>query len=84
MLELSCGTPGYMAPEIYYEEPYGRNCDVWSIGILFYELLFGTIPGQEEDEEVRYESIKRGLKFPSSPRISDKTRKFLINCLIVD
>ena len=33
------GTPYYMAPEIYRNEPYGPEADLWSLGVLVFELL---------------------------------------------
>ena len=34
-----CGTPGYIAPEIYKRDDYNYTCDWWSFGIFIYELL---------------------------------------------
>ena len=39
-----CGTYEYMAPEVVKEEPYSKAIDVWSIGVLLYELLHGYSP----------------------------------------
>jgi aurora kinase len=39
-----CGTPVYTSPEIVKKLPYDSKIDIWSIGILTYELLYGTIP----------------------------------------
>ena len=39
-----CGTYEYMAPEIIREKPYDHSIDVWSLGILLYELLHGYSP----------------------------------------
>ncbi len=33
------GTPNYMAPEVYREEPYGASVDIYSLGIVLYRLL---------------------------------------------
>jgi serine/threonine protein kinase len=33
-----CGTPGYMAPEILRQGAYGKQCDVFSLGVVFYFL----------------------------------------------
>lgn len=33
------GTYTYMAPEVYKEEPYGSNVDIYSLGIVMYRLL---------------------------------------------
>ena len=33
-----CGTPGYIAPEIYASSKYNEKCDIFSIGIIMFEL----------------------------------------------
>ena len=39
-----CGTVEYMAPEIVGSENYDFGVDIWSLGILLYELIFGHSP----------------------------------------
>ena len=39
-----CGTVEYMAPEIVGSENYDYGVDIWSLGILLYELLYGHSP----------------------------------------
>lgn len=39
-----CGTYEYMAPEIIQEDPYDHSIDVWSLGILLYEMIHGYSP----------------------------------------
>ena len=39
-----CGTYEYMAPEIFEEEEYDVSVDVWSLGILLYEMWHGKSP----------------------------------------
>jgi serine/threonine protein kinase len=40
-----CGTLEYMAPEMLKANPnYGKEVDVWALGILLYELMHGTAP----------------------------------------
>ncbi|KAM3127821.1 hypothetical protein pb186bvf_020100 [Paramecium bursaria] len=34
-----CGTPGHMAPEIFTSNQYNEKCDIYSLGILIYEML---------------------------------------------
>ena len=33
-----CGTPHYISPEIYLNEPYNYEVDIWALGVLLYEL----------------------------------------------
>ena len=35
------GTPLYMSPQILDHKKYNSKTDVWSIGFIFYEALFG-------------------------------------------
>ncbi|KAH7836019.1 hypothetical protein Vadar_032016 [Vaccinium darrowii] len=38
------GTLGYMAPEVLDDKPYNRKCDVYSIGICFWEIYCCDMP----------------------------------------
>jgi fused-like protein len=38
------GTPLYMAPELVQEKPYNHTADLWSLGIILYELFVGRPP----------------------------------------
>ncbi|KAH0792668.1 AGC family protein kinase [Histomonas meleagridis] len=38
------GTPLYMAPELVQEQPYDEKIDIWSLGIILYELYYGKPP----------------------------------------
>ncbi|KAF5402965.1 Serine/threonine-protein kinase 33 [Paragonimus heterotremus] len=46
-----CGTPLYMAPEVLNGRSYTRQCDVWSLGIIMYQLLTGQLPFTAQNEE---------------------------------
>ena len=43
------GTYEYAAPEVKEKDLYGVPADIWSFGILLYELFFGVIPNPERN-----------------------------------
>ncbi|KAJ3160512.1 Serine/threonine-protein kinase ulk3 [Geranomyces variabilis] len=38
------GTLLYMAPEVLKQDRYDSRCDLWSVGVVFYEMLVGQVP----------------------------------------
>ena len=61
-----CGSPGYMAPEIFKGKPYGPEVDVFSIGILLYTLLSGIAPfWGEKSKEVLKKNLKCKIEYPA-------------------
>ena len=38
-----CGTYEYMAPEIFYQKGHSAKADIWCLGILLYEMLYGLL-----------------------------------------
>lgn len=55
LASTTCGTPGYVAPEVLKQQPYGMACDYWSIGVVAFILLSGTPPFYEEDNFALFE-----------------------------
>lgn len=45
------GTLSYVAPEVLLRQPYDKSVDVWSLGIMAYLLLSGTLPFDDDDEK---------------------------------
>ena len=39
-----CGTPDYIAPELFQSVPYGKSVDWWAFGVILFELLSGVMP----------------------------------------
>ena len=43
-----CGTPVYMAPEVYDKEMYSSKADIYSLGIIMWEMWYGRQAFQEK------------------------------------
>jgi serine/threonine-protein kinase ULK/ATG1 len=41
LIKTICGTPLYMAPQVVQKTAYSYKADVWSIGVILFELLNG-------------------------------------------
>ena len=72
-----CGTIDYLAPEVAGGKAYDFKADMWSLGVLMYELLVGSAP--HTCREVRDVSQLHSLSLPSgfSPSASDLCNKLL-------
>lgn len=69
------GTLEYASPEIKNCQEYSYNTDVWSLGVIFFAIVFGKLPV----------FMNRKLVFPSNPvEISQETKRFIENCLVFD
>jgi serine/threonine-protein kinase ULK/ATG1 len=42
--ELVCGSPLYMAPELIRDKKCSEGADLWSIGLILYQMLYGFHP----------------------------------------
>ena len=54
-----CGTPEYIAPEMLTKKGHDTRVDIWSIGILMFELLSGYSPFVAKTNQELYQNIKR-------------------------
>lgn len=59
--------------------------DWWSLGILIFELLYGTTPFRGARRDETFENIiKSPLKFPSKPAVSEECRDLIEKLLVKD
>lgn len=76
------GTPDYMGPEVYRKAPYGKECDMWSVGIIMFEMLFGGPPFSDERHDPSVTSARvmhwrRWFKMPPDPNVGEQARDLL-------
>ena len=79
MMETFCGTPITMAPEILQGKRYDRKCDVWSLGAVLFQLVYGKLPFPiSEGYNVFIELVTtKELAFPSSPEMPTEFKDLL-------
>ncbi|KAF9530422.1 kinase-like domain-containing protein [Crepidotus variabilis] len=67
------GTPDYIAPEVFLMKGYGKECDWWSLGAIFFECLVGYAPFCSDNPGDTYKKIidwPNYLYFPEEVYIS--------------
>lgn len=58
LLKSCVGSPLYMAPQILDKQRYNYKCDIWSFGIIYFELLHGAVPWRGNNEVDLLKNIK--------------------------
>lgn len=80
------GSPLYMAPEILIQNSYDPSADLWSIGVILYECLFGKAPYSSRTLDELLMKIKKAKKIelPTNIRISSDCKDLLLRLLVHD
>ena len=82
LLETSCGSPCYAAPEmILGKKYYGIDVDIWSSGIVLFAMVSGFLPFEDDDNENIYRKVVLG-KFDLPDHLSFEC-KDLINKILI-
>ncbi len=65
-MQTFCGSLFYSPPEVLQKKPYiGQSCDIWSLGIVFYLILHGSLPFPVGDIRAVISNTENGLKIHS-------------------
>ncbi|QSS63519.1 calcium/calmodulin-dependent protein kinase [Histoplasma capsulatum] len=88
VLTTTCGTPGYMAPEIFKKTGHGKPVDIWAIGVITYFLLCGYTPFDRESNLEEMQAILVA-DYSFTPLeywrgVSVTAREFIRRCLTID
>ncbi|KAI4524239.1 putative serine/threonine protein kinase [Schizophyllum commune] len=88
MLTEICGTPGYMAPEIFKKTGHSKPVDIWAMGVITYFLLAGYTPFDRDSQQLEMEAIIAGdYKFEPEEyweNVSSTAKDFVTQCLTID
>jgi len=66
-----------MAPEVLECKGYSFNADIWSLGVVFYQMLFGKYPYFGKNEQDFLKKIKTKPIDFDNVRISEQARDFI-------
>lgn len=88
MLMTTCGTPGYMAPEVLRKSGHGKPVDLWAVGVICYFLLCGYTPF---DRDTSFEELQAivDCDYAFEPEeywrdVTNDARDFISQCLQLD
>lgn len=76
--------PFYIAPEVFFKEDYDQKCDVWSAGVIFFELIYKKHPWYCSGmgvSELFTNITSNPLKIPEEPKVSQLIKEVLQSML---
>lgn len=79
-----CGSPLYMAPEIIDGQPYTNKSDLWSLGLILYQLVYHRHPYLSETREELARKIKLQINYQTTQRLNTSGSALLRQLLVYD
>ena len=78
------GTPYYLSPEILENKPYDAKSDIWSLGVLLYEMMTFKMPFNASSLPMLSVKIMRGNYTPPPAVYTKDLREIVSKCLMVN
>ncbi|CCD12622.1 unnamed protein product [Trypanosoma congolense IL3000] len=79
-----CGTPYYLAPELWSNQRYSKKADVWSLGVLLYEIIGMRKPFTSTNMKGLMSKVLSGSYAPLPQSFSPEFRRVVDSILVVD
>lgn len=80
-LKTACGSPNYAAPEVISAKPYsGVEVDVWSLGVILFAMVCGSLPFDDDSMSALFTKIKEAKYY--MPNYITEEVKDLINRML--
>ena len=79
-----CGTAEYMSPEMVNKEEYSKDIDIWSLGILLYEMIHGHSPFKPNKAKFNINDIIDNIKIKDlkfNENITKECKELIIHLL---
>ena len=83
-VESFCGTHVYVAPEMYRSEPYGTKIDVWSLGVVLFEMMTQRLPFTGANFTLEQSVVHQDYPDVSGTCYSASLKEILRRCLLKD
>ena len=84
MAKTQTGTPYYISPEIWKEQPYDYKCDIWSVGCIIYEICTLRPPFRGNSIKELCNNIMNGYYLPISNYYSNDIKDIISLMLVID
>lgn len=92
-----CGTPIFIAPEVVLNKGHDKSADIWSLGVMIYEMLFGTNPFFDYDDPTidqrtlfkrivkgQFQRPRKQSAIDAYQKVSDDAKDLIKKMLVVD
>ena len=84
MSNTICGSPLYMAPEILNNHRYNLKSDIWSLGIIMYEMFMKDHPYKANNISDLINKLNNNKPIMLNIDINEKCKELIYNLLIID